>query len=610
MAIMFNLFRILSKKEMFGVAKLLSLAVMMAAFDILGVASVMPFLALLSNPEITIEQKYLNDFYNWIGSIYHINLNQFAFLLGIVSFFFISFAALFRIIAIIIVNRFVESLRVSISMRVLEGYLKKDYQFFLEGNTQDLSKTLLNEVDLFIGMVFRPAFNTISFGIIFIAISSFLIYVDPVMAAVAFVIMGVLYGTLFATLRKKFVNIGFQLANTNSERFQVASEVLRGIKTLKVMKSEDVYLRRFKSATNTFAKNQANYETYNNIPHFLAEPLIFLTILALVILPIGLNGDGSSMEFSEILPKLGVFAFASYKLKPVMHNIYQGFTSLLFGKTPIENILKAIDAKKTVANVEYPEQSKIKIVSKIQLNDIYYAFDPSQPNIIRDLNVTIPAGQFIGIVGPSGVGKTTLIDLLLGLHRPRAGKILIDGKELTNQHITDWQSQIGYAPQDVFVANTTIYENVALGIESSQINHENVREATKAACLDEFVQNHLVQGYSTVLSENGNNLSGGQKQRIGIARAIYRKPKLLILDEATSALDNQTEQEVISNLITRQNKTTTLMITHRLSTLLKTDAVLFMAKPGKYYFDSYENLISHNIDFANFCKQLSRNDNE
>ena len=613
MPIMLNLFRLLSRTEILKVISLLSLSVIMATLDILGVASVMPFLALLSNPELTVEQKSLNTFYNYVDSIYHLDHHQFSLLLGIISFVFISIAAAFRIIATIIVNHFVENLRVSVSLRVLEGYLKKDYDFFLQQNTQDLSKTLLNEVDLFIGMVFRPAFNTMSFGIVFLAISSFLIYVDPIMAMIAFTIMGLLYGTLFITLRKKFVSIGSHLADTNSERFKVAAEVFRGIKILKVMKSEKVYLRRFKSATNKFAKNQARYETLNNIPHFLAEPLIFLTILALVILPIGFNGGNSSIEFSDVIPKLGVFALASYKLKPVMHNIYQGFTSLLFGKTPIENILRAInepEAANTNSNSKSKSSRKIKLTSNIHFKNISYSYNASQPSLIKDMNVTIPGGHFIGITGPSGVGKTTLIDLLLGLHEPKTGQILIGDTEITLSERKNWQSKIGYAPQDVFIANSTIYENIALGVESTNINHEKVNKAAKIACLDQFIQDNLPQGYLTILTENGNNLSGGQKQRIGIARAIYKNPEILILDEATSALDNQTEQCVVSNLISCQHKLTTLMITHRLSTLLKTDAVLYVAGQQQYYLDTYENLVSQNPAFRKFSEQLDKGRDE
>jgi ABC-type multidrug transport system fused ATPase/permease subunit len=553
----------------------LALVIGMALLETVGVASVMPFLAVLGTPEMIKTNPVLNSLFRGSHIVGVNTPDQFLIFLGASAFVLILFSAIYRTVTQYFMNRFIEMRRHSIGVRLLESYLRQPYEYFLNRHSGDMSKTILSEVDQLIHNVIRPAYNMLAYSIVLIAITTLLILINPILAFITAGVLGGLYTLFYLVLSSRLRDQGGILVTSNKERFTAAAEVFGGIKDIKLMGRELGYLKRFQSPSERYAATLATNQTLNQVPYYLIEAMAFGGIILISIFMLIGDGDDNG-ELGGILPILGLYAFAAYRIKPAVQNIFQGFTGLRFGRATVDNLYADIDQANSTEQLPVQEPLKLRAQHTIALDNLTYTYPNAIKPALNNLNIVIPVGSSLGIVGSTGAGKTTFVDVILGLLRPELGAITVDGKPVGENILRDWQRSLGYVPQDIFLTDATVAENIALGVPTHKIDIDQVENCASMAQVSEFILNELPYQYETLVGERGVRLSGGQRQRIGIARALYHNPEVLLFDEATSALDSITEKAVMEAIDALAQQKTIILIAHRLSTVRNCNQILLL----------------------------------
>lgn len=595
------LITLLTAKEKKTGAGLLLVLVGMALLDVAGIASIMPFLALLGNPDLVNTNSILSALFDYSKGIGLDTNTKFFMLIGLLIFLLIVISLIYRTYSHFLMNKYVELQRHNFATRLLEAYLKQPYTFFLHKHSSDMTKTLLSEVDQVIATVFRPSFQMLAYIPVIISIIGMLLLVDPVLTVVAALLYSVLYTSCFEIIKKKLQILGETVLSTNKKRFKASSEVFGGIKDIKLLGREKIYLNLFRNSSNKFAASMASQQTVKQIPNYLVEGIIFGSLLLLTIILISQNDEDGGTILIDILPKLGVFALAAYRMKVSMVIVFNGLASLRFGCALVKNLSKELKDVTPSKGLVVQHAKKLKISNKITLKKVSYSYPSSEKPAISGFDLEISVGSTIGFVGSTGAGKTTLIDILLGLLKPSNGTISVDDVLIDDNNITGWQKSIGYVPQEIFLTDATILENIALGIPRDEIDYAKVERAAVMAQVHDFINEELTHRYETVVGERGVRLSGGQRQRIGIARALYRNPEVLVFDEATSALDNATEKYVMEAVSNLSGHKTIIIIAHRLSTVEKCDLIVFLEKGKMKAVGKFDELIKNCKEFRNLA---------
>ena len=550
----------------------------MALLETAGVASVMPFLAILGNPELVESHPVFNRLFVEVNQYSPTTIEKFLMMLGIGSFCIIVVSAAYRAFTHYVMNRYIEMRRHSISLCLLKNYLGRPYEFFVNRHSGEISKTVLSEVDQLVGNVFRPLLFMIANIVIVVSILGLMVFAEPVLAFCSIAIVGGLYITLFIKLKTKFNSLGSQRSSANSDRFKVAVEAFGGIKELKVTGNESFYIQRFSDPSLQYASSQASYASCAQIPKYIVEAVAFGGLIALVIVLMMANEKTQGSPLGQILPLVGLYAFGAYRLQPAIQIIFAGLASLRFGASAVDEIFSDLKSKSdslscasNAKNLDLPKR-------KISFRKVSFQHSGSSTRGLVDISLDIAVGTKIGIVGTTGSGKTTLIDVFTGLLRPTSGSIYFDNRLLASDEIPIWQEHLGYVPQEVFLADSSIAENIALGVPVNQIDWRSIYKSAEVAQIHDFIMSDLEDGYQTPIGERGIRLSGGQRQRIGIARSLYRDPLVLVFDEATSALDTLTENSVMRAIDELTATKTLLIIAHRLSTIQNCDQILVLEK--------------------------------
>jgi len=565
---MFSTYRkalaLLTPKEKRRGGLVLGMVIIMAVLETAGVASVMPFLSVLGNPEVVQTNPVLNTVYEGLGFT---SVDAFILALGAAAFGLILFSAFFRSLTHYAMNRFVEMRRHSIGKRLLATYLRQPYAFFLDRHSGDMAKNILSEVDQLVQQVYRPGMQMVAYSVVILALVVLLIVVDPWLALGVAVVIGGMYALIFGGVRGILGRVGRDRARANQERFTAASEALGGIKDIKLLGREHAYLSRFDGPSKRQARHQATNQTLSEVPKFIIEAVGFGGVIALTLVLLATQGGTDSNALGDILPILGLYAFAGYRLLPAAQHIYKGLAKLRFGAAAVDGVYNDLHQRSALAELYKMAPQPLEPKQTITLQNIHYTYPNAERPALQGIDLEIPVGSSVGIIGTSGAGKTTLVDVLLGLLRPSEGAIEVDGQPITDDNLRAWQQALGYVPQEIFLTDSTVAENIALGVPREQIDHEQVKRCARMAQVHDFIVSDMPQGYSTVVGERGVRLSGGQRQRIGIARALYRDPPVLVLDDATSALDNETEDTVMKAVDTLSAKKTVILIAHRMSTV-------------------------------------------
>jgi ATP-binding cassette, subfamily B, bacterial PglK len=563
-----------NKKERTKALKIIFLVIFMAILETAGIASVMPLLSVVGNPILIETNQNLNYFFIQLGKLGLSTYDEFIIMLGGISFLLIVFSSIYRIITFHVMNRFTESMRYKISANLLYVYFGQKYEFFLNRHSSELTKCITSEVDHIIVGIFRPVISMFAYVFVTSFIVLFLVYSNPKIAFITAGSIGFFYFLFFFLINGKLKKLGEKLVFSNKERFKIAAEALSSIKLLKLTGCEARYLELYRSSSKEFSLPLSKNLTLTMLPKFFVEALAFGGVIVLVITLIITRGGVSSNALGSVLPVVGLYVFAAYRLQPAFQSIFNGVSALRFGAEAVNNIFNDIHMKFD----DHPAQtfSKLAFKRKISFENLSFVYPNSDREGLSDINFNIPFGSSIGIVGCTGAGKTTLVDILLGLLLPTRGSITVDDETLDQSNIRSWQNTLGYVPQEITLFDSSIGENIAMGVPRNQINWSSVENCAKMAQIHDFITFNLPDKYETTVGERGVRLSGGQRQRIGIARALYNNPQVLVFDEATSALDLETEKTVIEAIKNLSNDRTVITIAHRLSTVKNCDQIIML----------------------------------
>jgi ATP-binding cassette, subfamily B, bacterial PglK len=563
------------------------------------IGSIIPFLSVLAEPERIRSMTVLARVYDRFGFT-----SEFDFLtvLGLGSFTVIVFANLVQVLRVWLVARFTTMRVHTLSQRLLSAYLRQPYEFFLANHSSAMSTQILAETQQVVNQFFRPAADLVGSLLTVLSIVALLLWVNPVVALTVFGLLGGLYGIIFVFSRSMLGRIGKVRAQANSERYRIANEALGGVKDIKLSGRESSYINRYQAPSLRMARSLVTATITNETPQFALQAVAFggAIILCLVLLDPQSLTSGNAL--GGILPLLGVFAFAGQRLMPELSKLYRCLTQLQYNSAAVDVVYADLIGKAAGGTLPQAPPAPLGLSRELRLDAVSYHYPNANHTGLNDISLIIQAGEKIGVVGSTGAGKTTLADIILGLLRPHQGMVVVDGMPLRDDNIRSWQQNVGYVPQEIFLTDASVTENIALGVPPSGIDPERVEQAARIAQLDKFIREELPHGYETTIGERGVRLSGGQRQRIGIARALYHDADLIVFDEATSALDNLTEREVMSAIEALPGDKTVIIIAHRLSTVQYCDRIIVLEKGCIAGCDRWDVLMERNPSFREIAQ--------
>jgi ABC-type multidrug transport system fused ATPase/permease subunit len=574
-------------------ALLFLMIVTMGLIDMIGVASILPFLAVLSNRDLVQDNALLAFVYDGLGFT---SSDGFLVFLGLVTLVFVVVGQTFKAVTLYAVTRFTKLREYTIGVRLLAGYLHQPYTWFVNRHSADLGKTVLSEVGTVIGGALMPAVQVLAQAVIVVFLVGLLVLVNPVAAVATAVVVGGSYGLVFTVSRRYLGRIGRERLQANEQRYRVAQEAMGGIKDVKLLGLEPAYITRFRTPAARYARHLAAAQAIADTPRFILEAIVFGTMM-LLLLVLLTRAEG---RLEAVLPVVGVYAFAGTRLFPALQQLYVSITKLRFAGPALDALHDDLVDSPVPAAVAAP--APLHLRDRLVLRDVRYTYPTAERPALAGLDLTIAANTTVGLVGATGAGKTTAVDVLLGLLEPQAGGLEVDGVAVGAANRRAWQRTLGYVPQQIFLTDDSVAANVALGVPPAEIDMDAVERAARIAELHDFVVRELPQGYATTIGERGVRLSGGQRQRIGIARALYHDPDVLILDEATSALDNRTERAVMDAVHNLGNAKTIVMIAHRLSTVRDCDAIFVLEQGRCVAAGTYDELIDGSRSFRELAQ--------
>ncbi|WP_172806087.1 ABC transporter ATP-binding protein [Bradyrhizobium erythrophlei] len=567
--------------------------------DVLGISSILPFMAIIAKPEYVHEAKAMALAYEYSGAS---TINEFLSILGIacLSIVLISNAATFVVQASIL--KFSYEVSRGLSLRILSSYLSQRYDFFLRRNSSGLLLSTIGEVEGVVNGVLLPGLQAISKIVAAALILLLVIIVDPILAAIFLATFGGAYAAIFLVTRRRVSWYGEKSQIERRSLFAIASEAFGGIKELKLLGREGFYFRRFYEASNRLRIYQTRYNVIAAVPRYLVETTAFGSVIFVVLFLLNTGRD-----FQAAVPLLVLYAFTGYRLMPAFQAMFQNFTSVRFNWPSVEMVAGEIAGLENYGQPNDLDESRpaqLHLNEYIALDRVGYAYPQASGVVIKEISLRIDKCSTVGLVGETGAGKTTIVDILLGILSPSSGELLVDGTPIQDRNRRSWQENIGYVPQQGFLSDASISSNIAFGVPLSLIDGARVEAAARIAQLHDFVS-QLPDGYQTVVGERGVRLSGGQRQRISIARALYQDPAVLVFDEATSALDGLTEDAVVDAIRRLTHRKTIITIAHRLSTVRDCDVIYLLENGSIVDSGTFDELIARNRVFQGLARHES-----
>ena len=568
-----------------------------ALLEIISIAFIVPFTSLLLNNTDFLSNKFINFFF---PNLINIKLNYLIFYFG----FFLCLIFLFKNTYLLIVNfiahRFIYTKYQNLGSKIFEKYLKNNYEFHLKSNSSILQRNINTEVFLLITNILIPSIMLVSEVIVVLSILTVLLFIELLYTIYLITFFSILFIFISRLIKVKLLNLGASSQFHFGEMIKNVNQSLGSIKLTKVSNKEDFFLHQFKKHLTVFSNNSAFNKNITQWPRYFTEVLV---IIVLVFSSLFFLSDSESLISK--LPILSFFALAAFRLMPSFNRILSSYNNIAYYSASLEvisNELFFLNKNKhtKILSNKYIKKEKLKFNEFIKFDNISFNYLESKQTSIQGFSVLIQKGERVGLIGKSGSGKTTIIDILIGLLKPSTGQLFVDGIDI-NSNLKSWQDLIGYVPQNIYLLDDTIKKNIAYGISENEINNDFLNYAIDKSELREYVNK---QDYreDTIIGENGIKMSGGERQRIGIARALYLKPKLLIFDEGTSSLDNETQKKIIKSIYELDKDITIIIIAHRLDILLECDNI-YLIQGGKLKSNiSKQELIDNKNNLENFIK--------
>ncbi|PIR39884.1 MAG: multidrug ABC transporter ATP-binding protein [Alphaproteobacteria bacterium CG11_big_fil_rev_8_21_14_0_20_39_49] len=549
---------VFSSKEKFGLFLLFLSMVIAAILEMAGVGLIMPFIALLDKPEIVHNNEFAARIYAMSGAE---SYKQFMLICsgGLILFYLAK--NIFLGFIIYRQSVFLAKSEANVGVNLLKKYLSMPYLRYVERNTAELVNNITIESTLLFAGLIKPIFFILSDALVTICIMALLLYIAPLATLCAVGVILLSASIFYIILRNPLKSLGESRRYHRQKMIQWVTQSLGSMKEITVLGRKKFFEDSFKDHASQMIKTQTFYETVIQLPRVIIES--FGVIMLVIIMVILINEGGN------FIPTLSLFAMAAFRLMPSINRITSSATKVRYYLKTLNNLhddLTAKDYDNSTAS-----DKTIKFASEIKLDNISFAYPDTNRNVIDGLSLTVKKGSSIGIIGPSGEGKSTLVDIILGLLPVNQGSVLVDGVNIS-KNLKQWHKHISYMPQAVYLTDDTIRRNVALGVADEEIDDELIWNCLDKAQLADKVRS-LPEGLDTTVGEQGTKLSGGQRQRIGIARALYNNPQVLVLDEATTALDPQTEEKICNTLKEISEEVTIIAISHQPKLISITDEV-------------------------------------
>lgn len=565
----------------------LSVAIL-ALTELAGVASVFPFMALLSEPGQIATNKWLAQAYSVGGFTSH---RSFIIAAGVTVIILLIVSRAFGWAISYWRDRLEWGIYLRTSSRLLRYYVDRPYRFFLGQNTADLRGYLINDTMNLIQGILVPLITTMINGGTVLVIVLLLLVVNPVVALSTALVLGGAYALIYFLRRKPMHSLGEERFQTGLRRNRGLDELFRGIKTVKTYGNEANFLEQYQQETATLASVNPRLRVIYQMPRFLLEVLAFSGVITITLVLYIRNG-----ELTTILPTLTLFAVAGYRLLPALQQVFGAIATMQTFSSTLERLQPDLEAALHYEGQPKATQLPLEFNKSISLKRLSFRFPEAKANLFTQLELSLPKGKTLAFVGTTGSGKTTLVDLITGLLEPTQGAVMIDNKELNEHTIAAWRRQLAYVPQEVYLYDVSLRENIRFGCPGSPGDDE-IMEVLEKVELAGFVRQECPAGLDTPLGENGIRLSGGQRQRVGLARALLRRPTLLVLDEATSALDTVTERAIIAALNRLPESLTIIIIAHRISTVEQADQIFLIDHGQMVASGDYQTLLEQNDQF-------------
>ncbi len=550
-----------------------------AFFEILSISAVLPFLAAITDPSIVLEYALVRDILNLLNIKTE---SDFLFIFTISFCIAAILAAVMRLTLLYLSSKLSYMIGAEIGIEIYNKTLYQPYQVHAKRNSSDVISVISVKVQMIIVNVLAAILSMITSLILALTIISFLILLNPTIAISVIIFFGALY-TLLTYLTRKEINRGGQIiADESTKIVKTLQEGLGGIRDIILDGTQNFYIDIYSKSEINLRKAQIKNQVVRESPRFVMEGIAMVGIASLAYVITGDDG------VSKALPLLGAVAIGSQRLLPLIQNGYNSLIKLRGSLAAIQDIAKFLNQEKLDHLADADNTDKLEFIRHIVLKNISFSYLNNGPKIFDGLDIKISKGTRIGFVGKTGSGKSTLIDIIMGLLEPINGNVIIDNTMINQTNLKSWQNNIAHVPQHIYLSDESITNNIAFGLSKEDIDIQKVKKAADQAKISETIET-MPEKYDTKIGERGIRLSGGQRQRIGIARALYKGADLIVLDEATSALDSNTEKEIMDIFNNLGRDITLLIIAHRISTLRGCHKI-YEVKDGSIHEVKFSNL--------------------
>ena len=562
---------------------MLMVLVMMASFaEVVSIGAVLPFLGVLMAPEKVFGQPQAQILIEWLSIT---EPSQLLLPLTVIFILAAMVSGALRLTLLWAQTRLGFAIGADLSFQIYQKTLYQPYSVHVARNSSEVIASISRKTDTVIYNHLLPVLFIISSSLILLAILIALIALDPLVALATFGGFGGLYAAIIFATKKRLSRDSQRISRESNQVIKALQEGLGGIRDVLIDGTQATYCKIYRQADLPLRRSQANISIIGSSPRYLVEPLgmVLIAILAYWL-------SAQQTGIASALPMLGALALGAQRLMPILQQLYSSLTNIRGGWDSLSDVLDLLEQPLPV-DVNQPPQSPMSFERSIRFEQVSFQYIESAPLVLRDINLDIPKGSRVGFMGTTGSGKSTLLDIVMGLLQPTTGILAIDGIPITASNQRTWQAHVAHVPQAIFLADTSIRENIAFGLPSDQIDFDRVKQAAHQAQIGATIESWDKQ-YDTFVGERGIRLSGGQRQRIGIARALYKQADVIVFDEATSALDNETERAVMEAIDHIGKDITIIIVAHRLSTLQSCNLVFELEHGKVKRSGTYHDLVS------------------
>ncbi len=565
---------------------LIFLMFLSAFAEIVSIGMVVPFLTAITSPDLISSNSYIQPilFFFDITTDYKLLI-----FMTIIFCFAAVLAAFLRLVTLWFQIRLCYSTAAVLSTSIYNNTLHQSYSIHTSRNSSEFISTIISKTSASTSYAIIPILNILSSSLVITAIVLALILIEPLVAISVLGLFGLLYGSIIFLTKSKLNTDSQSISREQDQVIKKLQEGFGSIRDILISNTQKVFLKSYETSFFSLQKAWASVEIIKNVPRFIIEAIgiIILALLALFLSsqPNGILGS---------LPILGALAIAAQRLLPTLQLIYASISSLRAGLSSLSDVLDLLEEPTDELLIKAPN-SHLPFKNKIELENLQFKYDSSGPLVLDGINLTIKKGDILGIIGSTGSGKSTLMDIIMGLLKPSSGRFVIDEIEVTDKNKYGWQSQLAHVPQSLFLSDSSILENIALGVPIEEIDTDLVIKSAKQAQIHKTISAWKDE-YKTIVGERGVRISGGQRQRIGIARALYKKSSVIIFDEATSSLDSETEESVMQSIDRLDQDLTIIIIAHRLTTLKNCTNIIELSDGRIIRQDVYNKIINGETD--------------